>query len=159
MIARGDWPASSLDGMLQAEGRTFPAGAVRMRHLTNHDMSYLQYAWDNRVHLDQSEYGFLEKTPLPAKYKGGNRAFAVLCATLPNSKPMVWNGQELGILANTPKLQWKDSPYLEFYRKLLRMYRENPALYRGQFCKIGTSKPEAVFAFWRDSVRTGPWWW
>jgi glycosidase len=72
-----------------------------------------------------------------------------LCATLPDSKPMLWNGQELGILANTPKLQWKDSPYLEFYRKLLHAYRRNPAIYRGEFRKITVSKPEAVYAFCR----------
>lgn len=151
MIARGAWPASSLDALLDAERQKFPAGAVRMRHLTNHDMEREQYAWDNRGHLDKSEYGFLEKTPLPAKYKGGDRAFAVLCAALPNSKPMIWNGQELGILANTPKLQWNVSPYLEFYRKLLHTYRQNPALYQGEFHKIATSNPKAVYAFWRRS--------
>jgi hypothetical protein len=112
-------------------------------------MAREQYAWDNRAHLDKSEYEFLEKTPLAAKYKGGDRAFAVLCATLPNSKPMIWNGQELGILSSTPKLQWKDSPYMEFYRKLLHTHRQNPALYQGKFHKIVTSKPEAVYAFWR----------
>jgi glycosidase len=140
-----------LDKLLDEEKQKFPAGALRMRHLTNHDMAYLQYAWDNRSHLDRREYEFLEKTPLPAKYKGGDRAFAVLCATLPNSKPMIWNGQELGILADTQKLQWNDSPYLEFYRKLLHAYRQNPALWRGGFRKINTSKPEAVYAFWRGS--------
>jgi hypothetical protein len=149
MIARGAWPASSLDALLDTERQKFPAGAVQMRHLTNHDMAREQYAWDNRAHLDKSEYEFLEKTPLAAKYKGGDRAFAVLCATLPNSKPMIWNGQELGILSSTPKLQWKDSPYMEFYRKLLHTHRQNPALYQGKFHKIVTSKPEAVYAFWR----------
>ena len=64
---------------------------------------------------------------------------------------MVWNGQELGILANTPKLLWSDSPYLEFYRKLLQAYRQNPALYQGDFHKIATSKPAAVYAFWRGA--------
>ena len=100
-----------------------------------------------------SEYEFLEKTPLQEKYKRGDRAFAVLCATLPNSKPMIWNGQELGILANTPKLRWTDSPYLEFYRKLLHAYRRNPALYRGEFHKIAASTPEAVYAFSRRAGR------
>ena len=151
MIARGDWPASSLDKMLGKEGREFPVGAVRMRHLTNHDMAYLQYAWDNRVHLDAREYPYLEQTSLPKKYGPGDRAFAVLCATLPNSRPMVWNGQELGLLANTPKLRWNDSPYLEFYRKLLHAYRENPALYEGDFHRIAIVKSESVYAFWRSA--------
>jgi cyclomaltodextrinase / maltogenic alpha-amylase / neopullulanase len=151
MIARGTWPASSLNALLDTEQQQYPAGAFRMRHLTNHDMEHDQYAWDNRGHLDPSENDFLLKTPLPAKYAGGDRAFAVLCATLPNSKPMIWNGQELGILARTPKLQWTDSPYMAFYRKLFHAYRQNPALYQGEFQKIGTSKPEAVYAFCRRS--------
>jgi glycosidase len=149
MIARGTWPASSLDRMLEGEAQKFPAGAVRMRHLTNHDMAGMQYAWDNRAHLDKSEYEFLEKTPLAEKYKGGDRAFAVLCATLPGTKPMIWNGQELGILSRTPRLKWEDGPYVAFYRTLLGAYRRNPALYRGEFGRIVASVPDAVYAFWR----------
>jgi glycosidase len=114
-----------------------------------HDVNPRYGTKEEFMHLDKSEYEFLQKTPLPAKYKGGDRAFAVLCATLPNSKPMVWNGQELGILSSTPKLQWNDSPYLEFYRKLLHAYRLNPALYEGEFHQISTSNPKAVYAFWR----------
>jgi glycosidase len=149
MIARGTWPASSIDRLLETEKQKFPAGAIRMRHLTNHDMAGMQYAWDNRAHLDKSEYEFLEKTPLPEKYKGGDRAFAVLCATLPGSRPMIWNGQELGILARTPRLTWEESPYLAFYRKLFHAYRRNPALYLGEFGRIAASRPEAAYAFWR----------
>lgn len=74
-----------------------------------------------------------------------------LIRTHPECKPMVWNGQELGILTNTPKLQWNDSPYVEFYRKLLHAYHRNPALYQGEFHKIATSKPEAVYAFRRQA--------
>jgi glycosidase len=40
---------------------------------------------------------------------------------------------------------------LEFYRKLLHTYRQNPALYQGEFHKIATSNPKAVYAFWRRS--------
>jgi hypothetical protein len=149
MIARGTWPASSLDRMLEEEARKFPAGAVRMRHLTNHDMAILQHGWGNRAVLGESEYGFLEKTPLAEKYKGGDRAFAVLCATLPASKPMIWNGQELGILARTPRLKWQESPYTAFYRTLLGAYRRNPALYLGEFGRIAASPLDAVYAFWR----------
>ena len=153
MIARGDWPAGSLDRLLDAEKQKYPAGAIRMRHLTNHDMADMQYAWGNRAYLDKSEYPYLEKTPLAEKYKGGHRAFAVLCATLPNGRPMIWNGQELGILARTPKLQWTDGPYVEFYRRLFHAYRRNPALYGGQFGKVPSSEPQAVYAFWRRDGR------
>ena len=149
MIARGTWPASSLDRFLNEEKKLFPAGATRMRHLTNHDMAREQYSWFNREHLDKSEYPYLEKTPLAAKYRNGDRAFAVLCATLPGSKPMIWNGQELGILAGTGKLNWKESPYQAFYRALFHAYRRNPALSKGEFAAIPASRPEAAYAFCR----------
>jgi cyclomaltodextrinase / maltogenic alpha-amylase / neopullulanase len=114
-------------------------------------MAISNHAWGNRALMGEKELAFLEKTPLADKYKQGDRAFAVLCATLPGGKPMIWNGQELGILSKTPKLRWKDSPYIDFYRKLFHAFRENPALYRGDFGRIGNSKPEAVYAFWRRS--------
>ena len=62
---------------------------------------------------------------------------------------MIWNGQELGILAGSQKLKWKESPYVAFYRALFQAYRHNPALYRGEFARIATSRPEAVYAFCR----------
>ena len=40
---------------------------------------------------------------------------------------------------------------MEFYRKLLHAYRQNPALYQGEFHQIATSQPKAVYAFGRRS--------
>lgn len=152
-IARGAWPASSLDRLLKEESQQFPAGALRMRHLTNHDMAQSQYSWGNRAHLDKKEYPFLEKTTLAEKYKGGERAFALLCAALPGSKPMIWNGQELGILSRTPKLDWLAPPRVpgqpEFYRALFQACRRTPALARGEFAKLAVDRPDSVYAFGR----------
>ena len=149
MIGRGVWPASCLDRLLDNEKKLFPAGAIRMRHLTNHDLQHDRNVGAARRYMDKREAALLEKTSLAEKYEYGERCFALLCGTLPNGKPMVWNGQELGILSDTPKLHWKDCPSLVFYRALLHAYRENPALYRGAFGKIATVQPQAVYAFWR----------
>ena len=151
MIACGDWPASSLDKMLGKEGGiprrgSSDAASDEPRHgLLAIRLGQPGARWTPENTLT------LEQTSLPEKYGPGDRAFAVLCATLPNSRPMVWNGQELGLLANTPKLRWNDSPYLEFYRKLLHAYRENPALYEGDFHRIAIVKSESVYAFWRSA--------
>ena len=48
--------------------------------------------------------------------------------------------------------QWKGSPYLDFYRKLLHAYRENPALYEGDFHRITTAKPASVYAYRRRTA-------
>ena len=146
-IAHFDQPATIIDEMLRKERRAYPRGAVRMRHATNHDVCGMGYAWPSRKHIDVE---FLEKVPLAEKYKGGERPFAVLCATLPASRPMLWNGQEIGILAKTPRpIPWKASPHTAFYRKLLRLYRDHPALSRGDFAKVPTGRDESVYAFLR----------
>jgi glycosidase len=150
MIAKGTWQANSLDKMLEEEEKTFPPDAVRMRHLSNHDMERSQYSYASLSHVPESEHEWMKTTPLQDKYSGGQNAFFVLCSTLPRSKPMVWNGQEQNILGNTPRLTWDDkTPYFGFYKTILHAYRENPALYEGDFKKIDSSNADTVYAFGR----------
>lgn len=151
-IVRGVWPARSLDRLLEWEAKRFPAGARRMRHLTNHDMAGDGYAWANREHMAPTDYDWLKQTPLAAKYGDGLRACAVLCATLPNSRPMLWNGQEQGILSRTPaRIPWQDNATTAFYRTLLNAYQRNPALWRGSFARLVSSDDDAVYAFRREA--------
>ena len=49
MMARGTWSASALDRFLDEERKLYPAGAGRMRHLSNHDMAREQYSWFTRA--------------------------------------------------------------------------------------------------------------
>lgn len=150
MIARGSWPASSVDKLLEWERKTYPAGALRMRHLTNHDMQGTTSAWPNRKYLPASEHKFLDTVPIQEKYGELYRAFAVLCATLPNSVPMLWNGQEIGYIGKTPwPIPWGESPDRDFYSKLLRTYRDSEALREGEFKRLSTGADERVYAFVR----------
>lgn len=136
------------DEFLLAERRRYPPPALRMRHLTNHDMDGSGYAWGNRPFID---IPFLERTSLTEKYGPAHQAAAVLMTTLPFGRPMIWNGQELGLLERTPrKLPWKESPFFDFYRRLFSLYREHPALYRGDFRRVAADSP-GVYAFVRQS--------
>jgi glycosidase len=152
MIAKGDWPANSLDKMLTEEQASYPKNATRMRHLDNHDMTYMGYAWSNRDHLDPSVYPYLENTSLSDKYGAGRLAFATLTATLPNSQPMIWNGEEIGILDRTPNpIQWVENGDREFYSRLFGAYRQVNALQNGTFRKLHSGADDSVFAFERES--------
>lgn len=152
-IAWGKEPATAIDDLLRSEQRRYPPGAVRMRFLTNHDMQNSGYL-KTATGLFSEEW--LRKTPLWQKYRGGHEAFAVLIATLPG-RPMILNGQEIG---NTKRIdydklghdriQWVDNPELrEFYTKLLRAYRDNPAIWGGDFIKVRSSDDAHVYAFVR----------
>ena len=151
MIAKGDWPAHSLDKMLAEEHARYPKKATRMRHLDNHDMTYMGYAWGNRDHLDPSMYPYLESTNLREKYGPGRHAFTTLTATLPNSQPMIWNGEEIGILDLTPDpIHWTESEDRAFYTRLFAAYRQSKALREGTFRKLSTSADDFVYAFERE---------
>jgi ferric-dicitrate binding protein FerR (iron transport regulator) len=155
MIVRGTWPAASLDRLLAEEADKYPRGAVRVRLLTNHDMIGGPYAHGSLAHLPEGEKPYVRQTPLETKYggPGGHRVAAVLCATLPGSKPMLWNGQELGFLTCPPQpVPWGDrqNPWWRFYRTLLAVHRDNPALNEGDFARVRTEPDDAVYAFVRS---------
>ncbi len=151
-IYRGDWDASAIDKYLEKERTSYRKRYVRMRHLDNHDMADMKYAWPNRECLDPSEYPFLETVPLSEKYGSGYRAFAVLNATLPNSQPMIWNGEEAGIVDNTPRPVALPGPgtHVSFYSKLFDAYNDHKAFRDGRFIRVEVPEKPAVYAFWRE---------
>ena len=132
-LARGKTNARDLDKVLRGEAESFPAGAIMMRFVVNHDTA-----------------GDHEKFPIAA---GSARALSVLSATLPG-KPMVYSGQEAGMTETgigygVKNIEWKDAATEEFYTTLFRLYRAHPALYEGDFFKVPTSNDDAIYAFVR----------
>lgn len=147
-ILHFDGKPGLLDEFLIDQRRRYPPPALRMRHLTNHDMDREGYAWGNRPFID---IPFLEKTSLTEKYGPAHEVAAVLMTTLPFGRPMIWNGQELGILERSPqKFAWAQNRWFEFYRRLFSLYREHPALFRGDFRRLALDCP-GVYAFVRQS--------
>jgi glycosidase len=138
-IAKGTKPATAIDQMLENERQQYPPGAVRMRFTYNHD-----YNWGWR---------------LAERYAGGVRTFAVLCATLPG-RPLVLNGQEVGLDRRLPgstrgprePIQWVDSPWRDFYTRLLNLYQRSPALYAGEFVKVTSTRDDKVYAYLRRAA-------
>lgn len=141
-------PATIIDEMLHKEQETYPDQYIRMRHMTNHDTQGMGYAWASRQYIDPK---FLETTPLREKFGGGDQAYAILMTTLPHSKPLIWNGQEIGKLEPSwGPINWQPSPYFEFYSQLLHLYRNNPALHQGNFTRISSSDDTKIYAFLRE---------
>ena len=143
-ICAGRKPATAIDDALRAEARDFPAGAIRMRFLDNHDWhSHADWGWGDRLAIDTSG-GMAQVAPL-----------MVLCATLPG-KPLLYNGQEMSFLKVNPPQEAETrrrSPVWPFYRRLLGLYQTHPALSEGRFTKIPTDRDDKVYAFVRERRR------
>jgi glycosidase len=139
------WTGTPADSFVRGEARdlaAMPAGGMRLRFTTNHD----ETAWDNPPVI---RFGS------PA----GARAAFVAMALLPG-RPMLYNGQEvespqqLGLFERTA-VAWNqpDSAAARaFYRRVLDLARNHPALLRGAYTPLTTSAAGAVIAYRRDSV-------
>jgi len=140
--------ATSLDAHLNTENIRF--GAVSpipycMRYTLNHDIS-------NPNQGEFADYGGQAAT----------LAFEVLSVTIgPRTKPMIYSGQEIGIrtaLGNTNRVttnpNYNTSHLRAFYRRLFRLYRDNPALRpEASFTKFDSVDNQRIYAFGRSDAR------
>jgi glycosidase len=112
----------------------FPPDALRAYFTTNHD---------ENSHSG-SEYERLGEAA---------KAFAVLCATLPGSIPLVYSGQELPNkkrlkFFEKDEIEWKGKYALHnFYKTLLTLRKNHPALVNGKFKQLVTTVDDKIFAF------------
>lgn len=140
-ICAGRKPATAIDDQLRKEVREYPAGAIRMRFLDNHDWhGHADWGWGQEPAIDTSG-GMVQVAPL-----------MVLCATLPG-KPLVYNGQEMSYRKTDPARQAEaryHSPVWPFYRRLLGLYQSQPALVEGRFSKIVSNDDSTIYAFVRQ---------
>jgi 1,4-alpha-glucan branching enzyme len=142
-ICAGRKPASAIDDVLEKERKAFPAGAILMRFLDNHD-------W--HPHTD---WGWGDKPAIPPDMSGGMPQVAplmVLCTTLPG-KPLLYNGQEMAFVKTNPPRQAElraKSPVWSFYQRLLSLYQQIPAVSEGSFTKLALSGNASVYAFIRQ---------
>ncbi|RMH64054.1 MAG: alpha-amylase [Calditrichaeota bacterium] len=117
-IARGIVAPRLIDTLLTREEALYPAGAMRMRFLTNHD--------------ENSWHGTIEK-----RLGEAHKPLAVLMFTLPG-KPLLYSGQEIGLnktlrFFNKDTIVWKASPLTAFYQTLMHAYHDYPALHKGAY--------------------------
>jgi glycosidase len=117
-VANGRANAPAIAACVRRQQVRFPHHAYRMLFTSNHDLN----AWHGS---DTERFG--------AAFK----ACAVLAATLPGM-PLVYGGQEAGLdkrLAFFEKdpIVWGDIALGEFYRRLMLLKQQHPALWNGQY--------------------------
>lgn len=133
-LYRNETNINSLKSVLEKYKTVFPQTALRAYFTTNHD---------ENSHSG-SEY---ERMGNAAK------AFAVLCATLPNSVPLVYSGQELPNLKrllffDKDEIEWNGKYELHnFYKTLLSLRKSNAAFESSEMKRLTTTANDNVFVF------------
>lgn len=135
-------PASSfIEGELK-ELQPMPAGGMRMRFTTNHDLT----AWDD--------------PPVTIFGRGAGARAAFVAAALLPGRPLLYNGQEvespqkLGLFEREA-IVWKQpgaDSALAFYARVLELARKEPAFRSGALAAVDTDVPADVIAFRRGQV-------
>ncbi len=138
-VARGKKNVKSIRKYFLKEDSIYPYNVYRMRFLSNHD----ENSWQGTIEERMGE---------------AHEAMAVFIFTMPGV-PLVYNGQEacldkrLEFFTRDP-IEWKECDKTELYKTLIRLKKENTALWNGEFGgtmqEIKTSRSKAVFAFSRE---------
>jgi glycosidase len=143
-IAQGKRPAAALDTLLARDAREYPADAYRMAFTSSHD----ENSWNG------SEFERMGES---------HRAGFVLMATLRNTFPMLYSGQEGG---NRKRIRFFDKDTVEvtdtalasFYRRVIALKHASPALANGaaggaQATLALDGAPASAYAFTRTRGR------
>ncbi|MBW6492134.1 MAG: alpha amylase C-terminal domain-containing protein [Lentimicrobium sp.] len=138
-IAKGEATANDIETYLKKNDTLYPQGSYRMYFITNHD----ENSWNG------TEF---------ERMGDGVKAFFVLTATVPGM-PLVYTGQESGLnkrleFFEKDAVDWGSYEMADFYEKLLKLKKENPALFNGHWGgnwqRINTDDDENIFAFIRE---------
>ena len=117
-IARGEQNIPELLAYLEKDAQRHPAEAFRLMFTSNHD----ENSWAG------TEF---ERMGDAAKL------MAVLTFTLPNCQPLIYTGQEMGwntrfeFFQKDPIPAWEKNEYFDFYKWLIALRHNNPALAAG----------------------------
>ena len=135
-IARGEKNIPELLEYIQRDAERHPADAFRLMFTSNHD----ENSWAG------TEF---ERMGDAAKL------MAVLTFTLPNGQPLIYTGQEMGwnkrfeFFEKDPIPAWEKNEYFDFYKWLIDIRHDNPALAAGDkggvFEVVSTDDSTLVF--------------
>ena len=135
-IARGEKNIPELLDYIARDAERHPADAFRLMFTSNHD----ENSWAG------TEF---ERMGDAAK------VMAVLTFTLPNGQPLIYTGQEIGwnkrfeFFEKDPIPAWEKNDYTDFYKWLIKVRHDNPALAAGDqggaFEVISTEDSTLVF--------------
>ena len=135
-IARGEKNIPELLEYIQKDAERHPADAFRLMFTSNHD----ENSWAG------TEF---ERMGDAAKL------MAVLTYTLPSGQPLIYTGQEMGwnkrfeFFEKDPVPAWEKNEYFDFYKWLIDIRHDNPALAAGDkggvFEVVSTDDSTLVF--------------
>jgi glycosidase len=138
-IASGLTDVSALHVYYSWNEKAFPADSLRMTFVSNHDKN----AWEG------TEY----------EQFGDALEAAIVLSVVGEGIPLIYNGQEAG---NARRLQfferdpidWVEHPMSEFYRRLLALKKDCPALWNGRsgarMVQVPNDRPTSVLSFVRE---------
>lgn len=141
-IAMGKTDVESLFIYYSWNEKAFPASAMRMLFVSNHDKN----AWEGTEYEQFGEA--LEAT--------------IALSVLSEGMPLIYNGQEAGnerrlSFFEKDPIQWKEDRMFSFYAQLLQLKKENPALWNApwgaRMIQVVNSEPRSVFSFVRKKDR------
>ncbi len=118
-LAQGSKSVADLKDYVARDAARFPKEAFRLTFTSNHD----ENSWAG--------------TEFEREGKAAD-ACAVLCFTLPGSQPLIYTGQEIGLdrrlafFEKDPIVDWTPNAYTDFWKKLVQLKHENPALAAGE---------------------------
>lgn len=138
-IAAGKKDASLIDSALNHIRKDYPAHAYQMWFTSNHD----ENSWN------KADYG-----TIPGEV---HAPFAVLTQTLPLGIPLIYSGQEEPHLDSLSffykdQIKFKDYQRAGFYKTLLTLRKENPALAANvDASTLRLGDPKQIYAFIRTA--------
>jgi len=141
-IAQGKKPVGELDDYFARQATLYKPGAYRMYFTSNHDENSWQGTEFERM--------------------GSNHLAAfVLAATVQNSFPLLYTGQEVSLnkrlrFFEKDTVDWKGPSLASFYRAMFELKARNEALWNGaqggEQHKLSTKGGERVYAFTRTKA-------
>jgi len=137
-IHKKEASANDIEKYLLKNDSLYSSAAYRMNFITNHD----ENSWNG------TEF---------ERLGDGVKAFYVLTATVPGM-PLIYTGQESALnkrllFFEKDSIDWGNYPMADFYKTLLGLKKDNPALFNGKFggnwLRIHTTDDANVFALLR----------
>lgn len=138
-IAQGKKSTNDLKAYIVRDAEATPDDAFRLMFTSNHD----ENSWAG------TEFD---------RMGDAAEVMALLTFTLPNGQPLIYTGQEMGynhrfeFFEKDPIPAWQENEYTDFYKKLIRLHHENPALAAGErggkiVYPLGDTAPDGLMFF------------
>lgn len=135
-IAQGKKGIPDLQAYIAKDSAAYPSEAFRLMFTSNHD----ENSWAG------TEF---------ERMGDAAEAMAVLTFTLPGGQPLIYTGQEMGwnhrfeFFEKDPVPAWEENSFTDFYRELIEIRHDNPALAAGErggkFDIVSTTDSTLVF--------------